>query len=50
MLGGLCALFIPAKTLLLVHWRGDVLDKGEFLLVMIIPVASAMRSMDDKRG
>lgn len=28
MLGALCALFIPAKTRLLVHWHSDVLNKG----------------------
>lgn len=28
MLGALCALFIPARTRLLVHWHSDVINKG----------------------
>jgi glycosyltransferase involved in cell wall biosynthesis len=28
MLGALCALFIPEKTRLLVHWHSDVINKG----------------------
>jgi glycosyltransferase involved in cell wall biosynthesis len=28
MLGALCALFIPPRTKLLVHWHSDVLNKG----------------------
>lgn len=28
MLGALCALFIPAKTRLLIHWHSDVIGKG----------------------
>lgn len=28
MLGALCALFIPSRTRLLVHWHSDVLNKG----------------------
>lgn len=41
MLGTLCALFIPAKTRLLVHWHSDVINKG-FLGKLLRPLESAL--------
>jgi glycosyltransferase involved in cell wall biosynthesis len=41
MLGALCALFIPARTRLLVHWHSDVLNKG-FLGRMLRPLGRAL--------
>jgi len=41
MLGALCALFIPLKTRLLVHWHSDVIDKG-FLGRILRPLESAL--------
>ena len=41
MLGALCALFISAKTLLLVHWHSDVINKG-LLGKLLRPLESAL--------
>jgi glycosyltransferase involved in cell wall biosynthesis len=41
MLGALCALFIPAKVKLLVHWHSDVINKG-FLGKILRPLESAL--------
>ena len=41
MLGALCAIFIPAKTRLLVHWHSDILNKG-FLGRMLRPLGCAL--------
>jgi len=41
MLGALCALFIPARTRLLVHWHSDVLNKG-FLGKILHPLETAL--------
>jgi glycosyltransferase involved in cell wall biosynthesis len=41
MLGALCALFIPARTRLLVHWHSDVLNKG-VLGKILRPLESAL--------
>jgi glycosyltransferase involved in cell wall biosynthesis len=41
MLGALCALFIPARTRLLVHWHSDVLNKG-ILGKILRPLESAL--------
>lgn len=41
MLGALCALFIPAKTRMLVHWHSDVINKG-FLGKLLRPLESAL--------
>lgn len=41
MLGALCALFIPARTQLLVHWHSDVLNKG-FLGKILRPLENAL--------
>lgn len=41
MLGALCALFLPAKTRLLVHWHSDVVNKG-FLGGILRPLESAL--------
>jgi glycosyltransferase involved in cell wall biosynthesis len=41
MLGALCALFIPSRTRLLVHWHSDVLNKG-FLGKILRPLESAL--------
>jgi glycosyltransferase involved in cell wall biosynthesis len=41
MLGALCALFIPAKARLLVHWHSDVINKG-FLGKLLRPLESAL--------
>ena len=41
MLGALCALFIPSRTRLLVHWHSDVLNKGA-LGKILRPLESAL--------
>lgn len=41
MLGALCALFIPPRTRLLVHWHSDVLNKG-VLGKILRPLESAL--------
>jgi glycosyltransferase involved in cell wall biosynthesis len=41
MLGALCALFIPTRTRLLVHWHSDVLNKGA-LGKVLRPLESAL--------
>ncbi len=41
MLGALCALFIPSRTRLLVHWHSDVLNKG-ILGKILRPLESAL--------
>lgn len=41
MLAALCALFIPEKTRLLVHWHSDVLNKG-ILGFLFRPLESAL--------
>lgn len=41
MLGALCALFMPSKTRLLVHWHSDVLNKG-VLGKILRPLESAL--------
>ena len=41
ILGALCALFIPAKVRLLVHWHSDVINKG-FFGVILAPLESAL--------
>lgn len=41
MLGALCALFIPRKSRLLVHWHSDVINKG-FLGKLLRPLESAL--------
>lgn len=41
MLGALCALFIPTKTRLLVHWHSDVINKG-LLGKVLRPLESAL--------
>jgi glycosyltransferase involved in cell wall biosynthesis len=41
MLGALCALFIPQKVKLLVHWHSDVINKG-FLGKLLRPLELAL--------
>lgn len=41
MLGAFCALFIPKKVKLLVHWHSDVINKG-ILGVVLRPLESAL--------
>lgn len=41
MLGALCALFLPLKTRLLVHWHSDVINKG-LLGKILRPLESAL--------
>ncbi len=41
MLAALCALFIPLKTRLLVHWHSDVINKG-WLGTILRPLESAV--------
>lgn len=41
MLGALCALFIPLRTRLLVHWHSDVINKG-LLGKLLRPLESAL--------
>lgn len=43
MLGAVCALFIPSRTRLLVHWHSDVLNKG-LLGKILRPLESALLS------
>jgi len=47
MLGALCALFIPRKTRLLVHWHSDVLNKG-ILGFILRPLESALLNRANK--
>jgi len=46
MLGALCALFIPRKKRLLVHWHSDVINKG-FFGKILSPLESALLARAD---